>query len=136
VSHIYETSISAHTDGTHTSIALMPNQPPCYIHTTQLHTKCRQPQPQTPLVRFVAQLVVHFAVQQIYNKLNQWSLSHTVCAMHFSHRPISARGAINIRLPTAIYMVLMDCRCAVAKFSESRMWDKVSDGSTLFLEIY
>jgi len=45
---------------------------------------------------------------------------------------VAAAGAVNTRpLAVAVYIALADGRCAVAKLSESRVWNKVPEESAL-----
>ena len=57
------------------------------------------------------------------------------CRLHLSHLPFSP-AAVNKRLTfVAAYITLDDGQHATAKFSNSRVWDKVPEGNILFLEI-
>ena len=56
--------------------------------------------------------------------------------MHVCRRPVAARGAVNTTpSAVAVYIALTDRRYAVAKFSKSRIWDKVPGEVPLFLDI-
>jgi len=77
---------------------------------------------QTPLVR----LLVDSLYSKLYNKSNQWSLSHTVRAM------LSVRRHLRCHKVCAVNIALAYRQCAMAKFSKSRVWEKVTEGNTLF----
>jgi len=127
--------LSAHADSTCMTMALAWNQPLCYIQSSkQVLQTSLAAQAQTPLVRFAIQLVVQLPVQQIDKKLNQWSFSHTVHERHVCHWPLTARGAVNTVCPLSGFISHSPTVSAMAKFSKSRVWDKVPKGSTLIFE--
>ena len=133
--------VSAQAVNTRDTMALTPNRPLCCIHSCTLSVGNRHWLYRLTLNWFNLSYNLLYSllvVQQIDKKSKQWSLSHTVRVMHVCRRPVAARDAVNTRRQLSqlpVYITLTYRQCAVAKFSKSRVWDGVPEGSTLILEI-
>ena len=83
-------------------MALTRNGPLHYIHSFK---------PSVGKCRWLYRLKLHWhnllhdlSYSLLYNKSNQWSLSHTIRAMHVCCRPVPTRGAINTSLPAVAFV--------------------------------